>query len=32
VFSEVADKHLNITNNNLLFPDWKGEQIGVMRG
>ncbi|MCJ8208258.1 DUF1501 domain-containing protein [Mucilaginibacter sp. RS28] len=31
VFSEVADKHLKITNNRVLFPDWKGDQIGVMR-
>jgi uncharacterized protein (DUF1501 family) len=32
VFSEVADKHLNIGNDGLLFPDWKGSRIGVMRG
>lgn len=32
VFSEVADKHLNIHNDKLLFPDWDGKQIGVMRG
>jgi uncharacterized protein (DUF1501 family) len=32
VFSEVADKHLNIHNDKVLFPDWDGKQIGVMRG
>jgi uncharacterized protein (DUF1501 family) len=32
VFSEVADKHLNINNDHVLFPDWKGDRIGVMRG
>jgi len=31
VFSEVADKHLKINNDNVLFPDWKGSKIGVMR-
>jgi uncharacterized protein (DUF1501 family) len=31
VFSEVADKHLGISNNKVLFPDWAGKQIGVMR-
>ncbi len=32
VFSEVADKHLGIHNDKILFPDWAGKQIGVMRG
>jgi uncharacterized protein (DUF1501 family) len=32
VFSEVADKHLGINNDKVLFPDWSGKQIGVMRG
>lgn len=32
VFSEVADKHLKINNDKVLFPDWKGEKIGVMKG
>lgn len=32
VFSEVANKHLGITDNKTLFPDWSGKQIGVMRG
>ncbi len=31
VFSEVADMHLKINNDSVLFPDWKGEKIGVMR-
>lgn len=30
VFSEVADKHLNIHNDTVLFPEWKGDKIGVM--
>lgn len=32
VFSEVANKHLHVTNNTLLFPDWTGKQIGMMKG
>ena len=31
VFSEVADKHLKINNDNILFPGWKGTKIGVMK-
>jgi len=31
VFSEVADRHLNLKNNKALFPDWKGDKIGVMK-
>lgn len=31
VFSEVADRHLVLNNDTLLFPDWKGQKIGVMR-
>jgi uncharacterized protein (DUF1501 family) len=31
VFSEVANRHLKINGNNVLFPDWKGSGIGVMR-
>ncbi len=30
VFSEVADRHLRINNDTVLFPDWKGQKIGVM--
>jgi uncharacterized protein (DUF1501 family) len=30
VFSEVADKHLRINSDNVLFPEWKGSKIGVM--
>ncbi len=32
VFSEVADKHLKLNNDKVLFPDWTGNKIGVMRG
>ena len=31
VFSEVADKHLKINNDTVLFPEWSGNKIGVMR-
>jgi uncharacterized protein (DUF1501 family) len=31
VFSEVADKHLKIDNDKVLFPDWDGKKIGVMK-
>jgi uncharacterized protein (DUF1501 family) len=31
VFSEVADKHLKINDDKILFPDWKGNKIGVMK-
>lgn len=31
VFSEVADKHLKINNDKVLFPGWNGSKIGVMR-
>ena len=31
IFSEVADKHLKINNDKLLFPDWDGIKIGVMK-
>lgn len=31
VFSEVADKHLNLHNDKILFPDFDGKKIGVMR-
>jgi uncharacterized protein (DUF1501 family) len=31
VFSEVADKHLKISNDKVLFPGWEGTSIGVMR-
>jgi len=32
VFSEVADKQLKVNNDRILFPDWKGEKIGVING
>ncbi len=31
VFSEVADKHLKLNNDQALFPGWKGNKIGVMK-
>lgn len=31
VLSEVADKHLNINNDGVLFSEWKGGKIGVMK-
>jgi uncharacterized protein (DUF1501 family) len=31
VFSEVADKHLKINNDKVLFPGWDGTKIGVMK-
>lgn len=31
VFSEVADRHLNLHNDKVLFPEWEGGKIGVMR-
>lgn len=32
VFSEVAVRHLSIQKETMLFPDWKGKSIGLMRG
>ena len=32
VFSEVADTHLKIHDDKVLFPEWDGKKIGVMRG
>lgn len=32
VFSEVADKQLQVNNDRVLFPDWKGERTEVMKG
>ncbi|MDB5190977.1 MAG: hypothetical protein JWQ96_540 [Segetibacter sp.] len=31
VFSEVASKHLKINNDSVLFPDWTGKRLGVMK-
>ena len=31
IFSEVADKHLQLQNDKILFPEWTGNKIGVMR-
>jgi uncharacterized protein (DUF1501 family) len=32
VFSAVADAHLEIANDRVLFPDWSGVKMGMMRG
>jgi uncharacterized protein (DUF1501 family) len=31
IFSEVADKHLLLSDDKILFPDWNGVKIGVMK-
>jgi len=31
VFREVANKHLKINNDKILFPEFNGERIGVMK-
>ena len=31
VFSEVANKHLAISDNRTLFPEWAGDSINLMR-
>jgi uncharacterized protein (DUF1501 family) len=31
VFSEVADVHLKISNDQVIFPSWTGTRIGVMQ-
>ncbi|ODS87370.1 MAG: hypothetical protein ABS46_00290 [Cytophagaceae bacterium SCN 52-12] len=31
VFSEVAERHLHISDSEALFPEWKGDKTGVMR-
>jgi uncharacterized protein (DUF1501 family) len=31
VFSEVADSHLQIHNDHILFPDWSGHGIGLIK-
>jgi len=31
IFSEVADQHLHIRNDQILFPDWKPVYAGVMK-
>jgi uncharacterized protein (DUF1501 family) len=32
VFSAVADAHLQIANDKVLFPEWSGKHAEVMRG
>lgn len=32
LFSEVAGNHLGFTNDALVFPDWNGKRIALMRG
>lgn len=32
VFSEVATSHLKLKDHKMLFPDWEGKNIGVIKG
>jgi len=32
VFSSVANNHLKINNNGILFPSWDGTQLNLMKG
>ena len=32
VFSAVADAHLQLSDDRVLFPDWSGSKMGVMKG
>ena len=32
VFSAVANNHLKINNNGILFPTWDGTQLNLMKG
>ena len=32
VFSAVANNHLKINNNGILFPTWDGKQLNLMKG
>jgi uncharacterized protein (DUF1501 family) len=31
IFAEVAGKHLGLNNDAVLFPDWNGERLPLMR-
>jgi uncharacterized protein (DUF1501 family) len=31
VFSAVADVHLQIANDKILFPDWSGVKASIMK-
>ena len=31
VFSGVANKHLSINNNGILFPKWEGKALEIIR-
>jgi uncharacterized protein (DUF1501 family) len=31
VFSEVADQHLKLNNDSILFPDWNGKHLKLFR-
>ncbi|MBS1488517.1 MAG: DUF1501 domain-containing protein [Bacteroidetes bacterium] len=31
IFSEVADRHLQLNDDKILFPDWQGNPIGIMK-
>jgi len=32
VFSAVANRHLNINDNKILFPEWSGNSLNLMKG
>jgi hypothetical protein len=32
VFSEVADQHLKLKNDSVLFPDWDGKHLKLFKG
>jgi uncharacterized protein (DUF1501 family) len=32
VFSEVVQKQFSLSANNLIFPGWKGDSLGLMKG
>ncbi len=32
VFSAVANRHLSINDNKILFPEWSGNSINLMKG
>jgi uncharacterized protein (DUF1501 family) len=31
VFSDIVNTHLGVSNNKIIFPDWKGQSIGILK-